>query len=345
LRRLAALALLALVACATPRSEEKIRFEELFAPRTEAAAAPAEATARPPPTRRKPRNPAPPGKELPTARTSPELLSALTVFVDRARAYRRQVARGSPMPAEQEENWEEVSSALDAFLRRPAEKTSSLDIVRARVTLEAELEEDAKSYGDIPQQLAEGVIERVGLLSARMSEVRRLAVRTVSEAPRFTWPLSPVSVTSHFGERAHPIMGEVRDHLGVDLAAKRGQAIFAAAPGVVLNAGWNGSHGYQVELQHAARVTTRYSHLARVLVEPGQILERGDLLGLAGDTGLATGVHLHFELWEDGRPRDPLEKLQEARGEDAEEGYLSISHQDTPAPTKGQGRRPSGRRP
>jgi murein DD-endopeptidase MepM/ murein hydrolase activator NlpD len=56
-------------------------------------------------------------------------------------------------------------------------------------------------------------------------------------------------------------------------------------------------------------------------------------------------VHLHFELWEDGRPRDPLEKVQEAREEESEEGYISVSHQDKLPPTNAQGRRPSGRRP
>jgi murein DD-endopeptidase MepM/ murein hydrolase activator NlpD len=168
-------------------------------------------------------------------------------------------------------------------------------------------------------------------------------VTTVREVPRFSWPISPVSVTSHFGERAHPILGELRDHLGIDLAARRGQGVFAAAPGVVLNAGWNGNYGYQVEIQHAARVTTRYSHLARVMVEPGEILERGDLVGLAGDTGLATGVHLHFELWKDGRPRDPVDDLE--RGVDSSVELSSASLQETPPPPKQQGRRPVGRRP
>jgi murein DD-endopeptidase MepM/ murein hydrolase activator NlpD len=293
--------------------------------------------------RQKKRTIAAPGKDLPTARTSPELQSALTAFVNHARTYRRQVKRGSPMPLEQAENWEGVTAALDSFLGRPAEKTSSLDIIRARTTLEAELEEDAKLYGDIPEELAEAVMQRVSLLSSRMEDVRRLMVKTVREVPRFSWPISPVSVTSHFGERAHPILGEMKDHLGVDLAAKRGQAVFAAAPGVVLNAGWNGGYGYQVEIQHASRVTTRYSHLARVLVEPGEILERGDLVGLAGDTGLSTGVHLHFEVWKDGRPRDPLDELE--RSADGSVEISSASVQESPVPAKHQGRRPVGRRP
>ncbi len=324
MRRLAALCLPALLtACAAPRAENKISFGEALLLHPEAPPPePTSESAAAPPVRvlSKPRAMKDPGKDLPTARTSPELQAALASFVNRAREYRRQVKRGSPMPEDQTANWREVAEALDGFLSRPAEQTSSLDIVRARVTFEAELEEDARIYGDIPEPLAESVMKRVQALAARMLEVRRLMVKTVREVPRFTWPISPVSVTSRFGEREHPILGQMREHLGIDLAARRGQAVFAAAPGVVLNAGWNGNYGYQVEIQHAARVFTRYSHLSRVLVEPGQILERGDPVGLAGDTGLATGVHLHFELWEDGRPKDPIDDLE--RGED---GTVEIS--------------------
>ncbi|WP_224241775.1 M23 family metallopeptidase [Hyalangium gracile] len=337
--RLIALSLIALVsACVTPRADDKLSFEEAFGPRpTEPEAPPAPAPVPRARARGKARELKAPGKELPTARTSPELQAALASFVNKAREYRRHVRRGSPMPSEQEENWGSVTDALDTFLQRPAEKTSSMDIVRARVTLEAELEEDARSYGDIPESLAETVMTRVSELSVRMAEVRRLMVKTVDAPPRFTWPIFPVSVTSGFGERAHPILGEMKEHLGVDLAAKRGQAVLAAAPGVVLTAGWNGGYGYQVEIQHASRITTRYSHLARVTVEPGQILERGDLVGLAGDTGMATGVHLHFEVWRDGRPRDPLDELD--RGSTVEIGEVSL--EDTSVSEKRQGRRPS----
>lgn len=341
--RFVALSLLALLsACVTSRAEDKISFDEAFGPRSQEPEPQTEPA--PVPVARvntKKREIKPPGKDLPTARTSPELQAALASFVNKAREYRRQVQRGSPMPSEQQENWEKMAGATDTFLSRPAEKTSSMDIVRARVTLEAELEEDARSYGDIPEELAESVMTRVSELSARMADVRRLMVKTVDAPTKFTWPISPVSVTSGFGEREHPILGEMKEHLGVDLAAKRGQPIFAAAPGVVLTAGWNGGYGYQVEVQHAARISTRYGHLARVMVEPGQILERGDLVGLAGDTGMATGVHLHFEVWKDGRARDPLDELD--RGDAVDIGTVSLG--DSAPAEKRQGRRPVGRRP
>jgi murein DD-endopeptidase MepM/ murein hydrolase activator NlpD len=221
------------------------------------------------------------------------------------------------MPNAQVENWVEVGNVVDTFLRTPIKQLAPFDVVRARVTLEAELEEDARAYGDIPTALAESVTARVARLAQRMNELKRLqgspATRSAAGPLRFTWPINPVSVTSLYGSRRHPVTGKMSPHRGLDLAAERGQAIYTAAPGVVLRAGWSGSYGLMVEVQHAGtrgKVTTRYSHLSQVLVGPGEVLERGDVVGLAGDTGLATGVHLHFEVWRDGEATDPLDELE-----------------------------------
>ncbi len=269
------------------------------------------------------------GKAAPE--TSEELQAALTSFGQRAQGYRRQVARGGAMPVAQVENWEEMARALDGFLTRPVERTDSRDVARARGVLEAELELDGRTYGDMPATLAEAVVLRVGRLALRMVELRRLEHPAGTDGlPRLSWPVDPVSVTSVFGFRWHPITGEHRRHLGVDLAAQQGQAVYTAERGVVLRAGWNGDHGLQVEVQHEGRWVTRYSHLSRVLVEPGEVLERGHAVGLAGETGLATGVHLHFELWRDGEAVDPLDAL----GDDGEApaGAPPVAWGRAPAP-------------
>ena len=248
-------------------------------------------------------------------RSSEELEAALTAFADRARAYRQQVARGGAMPASQEENWSWMNRALDGFMSRALAPEDARGVERARSVLEAELEQDGRTYGDMPGALAEGVMVRVGRLALLMAAMHRQEHPGDADGlPRLAWPVSPVSLTSLFGYRWHPVTGQYRRHLGVDLAAKRGQAIYTADKGVVLRAGWNGDHGNQVEVQHAGRWVTRYSHLSEVLVAPGEVLERGTAVGLAGETGLATGVHLHFELWRDGEPLDPLEALS---GEEA----------------------------
>ncbi len=276
-------------ACATPRVE-KMSFEELY------SAAPA-----PPPPLRRPEVPA---HALPAG---VPIDAALLQFAERARIHRNATAQGGAMPQAQVESWRDVLATLDAHFARGARQTSSHDIVRARVTLEAELEMDARRYGDMPAELAEQVLERVTHLAVRMAEVRRS-----NERPRpkpLAWPVEPVVVTSVFGQRLHPVSRSWQHHSGVDLRAEPGQLVSAAGPGTVVFAGWNGAHGKHVEIHHGGGVVTRYSHLAQLLVERGVVVGKGDPIGLAGATGKATGVHLHFELIRDGRPCDPLDEL------------------------------------
>ena len=280
------------VACAT---SPKMSLEEAFPP-----------ASRPAP--RKGQRARPEAKALEATR-SPELGSALTGFGARARQYRGQTPRGSPMPAAAVDNWVALVEAVDAFLARPAQESSSFDVIRARATLEAELELDARRYGDIPADLAEGLLARIARLATRMAEVRRLQVQTRKLAAALDWPVQPVSVTSLFGRRLHPILKVYRQHLGVDLAAVSGQLVTAAATGTVTRAAWSGGYGYVVEIAHLGDVLTRYSHLAEVLVEAGALVKQGEAVGVAGSTGQSTGVHLHFELWRGGQPVDPLEEL------------------------------------
>lgn len=246
------------------------------------------------------------------SRTAPELEAALLEFVARSQEHRARSEPGSVMPREQVENWEAVGRVVDTFLRRPVKEMAALDLVRARLTLEGELEEDARVYGDFPAALAESLTVRVSRLARSLAELKRQQQRAVaSKLPRFDWPLHPVAINSAFGRRVHPITGAYRTHNGLDLNARPGQAIYTAAPGVVLRAGWSGGYGKLVEVQHAGGVVTRYGHLSEVLVAPGEVLERGDVVGLAGSTGMATGVHLHFEMLRDGVPCDPLDELDE----------------------------------
>ena len=271
-------------------------FAELYA-ESEAPAADGEAPARPYQQKTAQRLLAP---------DSPVLRAALESFVNRARSVRGGVVRGSTMPDDQVGNWQEMNAILDAWLRGAASRTPMLDVVRTRTTLEAELDQDARAYGDIPSELADAVLSRMDRLALRMAELQPRSVRKLSV---YSWPVEPVVINSVFGSRYHPILGTERDHQGLDLAATQGQPIFAAAGGVVVRAGPNGGHGNQVVIQHDGDVTTRYSHLSRVFVSVGEEVKRGEAVGAAGMTGLATGVHLHFELWREGEPVDPLDAL------------------------------------
>ena len=119
-------------------------------------------------------------------------------------------------------------------------------------------------------------------------------------------PLASMALTSRFGMRSHPILGGVRMHSGVDLAAPAGSPVYATAAGVVSFANWSGGYGLLVVVDHGGQLQTRFGHLSRLLVSPGQTVARGQVLGLVGSTGRSTGPHLHYEVRRGGFAVNPL---------------------------------------
>lgn len=119
-------------------------------------------------------------------------------------------------------------------------------------------------------------------------------------AEEFVFPLStPAPITSLFGWRTHPIFGDRRFHSGTDIGAPSGTPVLAVKDGEVSVADYLGGYGYTVILRHEnSTQETRYAHLSRILVEPGEAVKQGEVVGLVGSTGNSTGPHLHFELRE-----------------------------------------------
>jgi murein DD-endopeptidase MepM/ murein hydrolase activator NlpD len=117
------------------------------------------------------------------------------------------------------------------------------------------------------------------------------------------------SITSGFGWRLHPILGESRFHSGIDFAAEYGSMIRAADRGIVIFAGWYGGYGYAVVINHGGGIATLYGHTSKLYVAEGQSVQRGEAIAAVGSTGLSTGPHLHFEVRKDGEPVDPLNYL------------------------------------
>lgn len=119
-------------------------------------------------------------------------------------------------------------------------------------------------------------------------------------------PLRGASLTSSFGMRRHPLLGGFRAHGGVDLAAPTGTPIVAPSDGVVGTADWRGGYGLAVTLEHGGGVQTRYGHMSRLNVAPGQRVRKGEVIGFVGSTGRSTGPHLHYELRVNGQAVNPL---------------------------------------
>jgi murein DD-endopeptidase MepM/ murein hydrolase activator NlpD len=114
------------------------------------------------------------------------------------------------------------------------------------------------------------------------------------------------ALTSGFGMRMHPVLGGMRTHAGIDLAAPSGSPIISASNGVVSAAGWLGSYGLYVSLEHRGGLQTRYAHMSRLNVVPGQQIHRGDVIGYVGSTGRSTGPHLHYEVRVGGMAVNPI---------------------------------------
>jgi murein DD-endopeptidase MepM/ murein hydrolase activator NlpD len=112
-------------------------------------------------------------------------------------------------------------------------------------------------------------------------------------------------ITSGFGWRLHPILGENAMHEGLDISNSRWTPIFAPADGIVTTSGPNSSFGNLVVLDHGNGYTTKFGHMTKIMVEKGQLVKRYGLIGYMGDTGRATGIHLHYEVHRDGTPQNP----------------------------------------
>ena len=126
-----------------------------------------------------------------------------------------------------------------------------------------------------------------------------------------TLPVKGAELGSPFGRRSDPIIGLRAMHEGIDFNADAGELVAAAADGVILTAAYHGDFGNMVEIDHGDGLTTRYAHLSRMNVKPGNIVKRGDKVGAVGSTGRSTGSHLHFEVRMLGVAQNPAHFLKQ----------------------------------
>jgi murein DD-endopeptidase MepM/ murein hydrolase activator NlpD len=161
---------------------------------------------------------------------------------------------------------------------------------------------DDVGLDDIPT-MASRVKQIDGTLQAVEARLQQRA-RWISQTPAIT-PVKGI-FTSGFGSRSDPLTHGHGNHQGVDIAAAPGQPVRASADGIVMRAGNLGGLGNAIFVAHGYGITTRYGHLSKVEVRPGQRVKRGDVIGRVGNTGRSTGYHLHYEVRQDGEPVNPL---------------------------------------
>ena len=126
----------------------------------------------------------------------------------------------------------------------------------------------------------------------------------------YIWPSDCRLITSGYGGREQPTPGASTTHMGVDIGASYGSYIYAVKSGTVTGSKYSwGGYGNYVEIDHGNGNFTLYAHMSERLVEVGEHVEQGEVIGLCGSTGISTGPHVHYEIWENYTRINPLNRL------------------------------------
>ena len=142
---------------------------------------------------------------------------------------------------------------------------------------------------------------QLGVAGAAVRQQQELAASTPLNLP------SDGPVTARFGYRRDPFTGRRTHHPAIDISTRYGQPVFATADGKIVSAERSGAYGNLIEIDHGLGRVTRYGHLSRFAKSVSDHVKRGQLIGFAGATGRATGSHVHYEVWVDNRPINPLQ--------------------------------------
>lgn len=152
--------------------------------------------------------------------------------------------------------------------------------------------------------------------SAAVNSPKDMAVLGLVSDPRLdrsalpsVWPVRG-QITGGFGERMDPLSGEGSFHSGVDISARYGTMVEAAADGIVFACGPDAGYGNAILIDHGYGITTKYGHLSKIDVVVGQEVKRGQIIGAVGMTGKATGPHLHYEVLVHDTPVNPAKYLR-----------------------------------
>ena len=133
-----------------------------------------------------------------------------------------------------------------------------------------------------------------------------------ADATPIIWPADGW-ISAAYGYRTDPFTGQRDFHPAVDISTRKGAPVYATGTGRVVSASRNGGYGNLVEIDHGFGLLTRYGHLSEFTVAVGDTVVRGDVIGRVGNTGRATGHHVHYEVWVSGRTLNPRKLLLDSR--------------------------------
>jgi murein DD-endopeptidase MepM/ murein hydrolase activator NlpD len=177
---------------------------------------------------------------------------------------------------------------------------------QAEAKAKAKLEAQAQAILEVKREALRDR-QRAAAAKAQRASIRVIPDQVSSVGGGYRWPMRSFQITSGYGRRSFWI-GRSNFHTGIDLAARYGAPIYAAKSGYVTEAGW-GKFGLNVRISTGRSVNNIYGHMSRIRVRNGEFVNRGELIGYEGCTGICTGSHLHFEVQVSGAPRNPLRFL------------------------------------
>jgi len=202
-----------------------------------------------------------------------------------------------------EEFTDKFNKITDEYLEERS-KTVSRSGVRNEADFASDLYQLKKSLDNLSE-----LYSRSRLLNADL-ETAEAKISAFMETIPTLWPVRG-RITDEYGYRTDPINGRRKFHTGLDIAADRGTSIKAAAGGKVIMAERTYATGLTVKIDHGRGIVTLYGHVSKLLVKPGQTVEKGDVIARVGSTGRSTGPHLHFEIHIYGSTVNPLEYLED----------------------------------
>jgi murein DD-endopeptidase MepM/ murein hydrolase activator NlpD len=189
---------------------------------------------------------------------------------------------------------------LSRLLEGKIYEMNQQDIRRQTLALEQESKKRLESYNEITKYVYN--------------------LRALFRATPASWPCKG-HVTSAFGLRIHPIFSDEEFHAGLDIANEKNTPVYSTADGIIKFSDWQSGYGRLIIVDNGYGYSTYYGHLAKILVNQGDKIRRGQMIGLMGCSGTSTGNHLHYEIQSNGKPVDPTKFLKTL----SPSGYLAKS--------------------
>lgn len=268
-------------------------------------------------------------------------LSALAYYLGSQRGNEPIIARWQHDVAEQRVQVERAREETEAHVNALAQRlgllqahVNRLDALGNRLVQTAGLDEDefnfsaAPGLGGPPQADAESALvstaietaldRLAGRLADRETQLKVLGQLIISHKVHDAvqpsgLPVDKGWLSSRYGKRTDPFSGKKEFHKGMDFAGRRGSDVIAVASGIVTWAGPRAGYGKLVEIDHGNQLVTRYGHNAKVTVQVGARVKKGQLIAKIGSSGRSTGPHLHFEVLENGKHVNPAKYLSAAK--------------------------------